>query len=245
MILVEKLDQRSDLAGVLREWLRGLAEDAGCGDVHVDETEDGWMLLEVENEVLMASIIRIQTRINPIVSDKPPFPVRILRLGETTIKAEYPDLEGKTVQKSFPLELFAACLGYGGEDSRSFLEAAGFVEGSVISISAGLPSFTQLKLTREYLLRGLDRLLVLNAAPQEVRAVLESQEITNLIAEMGALTLSTHVLYVRLGVTLDKALRKLVEVFNTVSDDIEVKPLPWKNLLGLRIRISEGGRGRI
>lgn len=239
MILAEKLDQRSALAGLLREWLQELAEDAACGSVYVDRTEDGWMVLQAENESLMGSIIGIQTRINPVVSDKPPYSVRILRVGETSIKAECPDLEGKTIYKSFPTTSFATCLGYDGEDPGGFLEAAGFTEGSIISISAGLPSFTQLKLTKEYILRGLDRLLILNAAPQEVKTILANHMIKNLVAERQALTLSIQLLYIKLGIALTKAYRRLKEEFETISDEIKIKPLPWSGLMGARIGFPE------
>ncbi|MCS7132526.1 MAG: hypothetical protein NZ918_02235 [Aigarchaeota archaeon] len=237
MILAEKLDQRSDLANVLREWLQRLADDAACGNVSVDKTADGWMHLEVEDEVLMGSIIRIQTRINPIVSDKPPFPVRILRVGETSIKAERPDLEGKNIYRSFSTTSFAASLGYDGEDSRRFLEAGGIIEGSIVSISADLPSFTQLKLTEEYILKGLDRLLIHNAAPQEVKAVLANQEIRNLIVEEQPLTLSTHLLYLKLGAALTKAYERLKEELETISSEIKIKPLSWGELIGARVKL--------
>lgn len=242
MILAEKLDQRGDLASVLSEWLQELAGDASCGSIYVDKTADGWMILNVEDEVLMNSIIRLQTRLNPIISDKPPFPMRILKVGEASIKAEHPDHEGKTIYKFFSTASFAACLGYGGEDPRGFLEAAGIIEGSVASISAGLPSVFQLKLTREYILRGLDRLLILNAAPQEVEAVLATTNVGDLIAEKQALTLSTHVLYVKLGISLVKAYEKLRKGFDAVSREIKIKPLSWEGLRGAKIELLEGER---
>ncbi len=237
MLLAEKLDKRSGLAEALREWLQELVEDAAGGNVYVDKTADGWMLLDVEDEALARSIIRLQTRINPIVSDKPPFPVRILKVGETRIRVEYPNLEGKTMHKSFSTTSFAASLGYGGEDPKGFLEAAGIIEESITSISADLPSLTQLELTREYVLRGLDRLLILNAAPQEVRAVLATQRAGDLIAESQALTLSTHILYIKLGVTLGKAVERLREEFEKISGEIKIRPLPWEGLAEAKLKL--------
>lgn len=237
MLLAEKLDQRDDLAEVLREWLQELAEDASAGNVYVDKTADGWMLLDVEDEPLMSSIIGLQTRINPVVSGKPPYPARIIKLGEARIRVEYPSPEGRTIHKSLLTNSFAASLGYWGEDPKSFLEAAGILEGAITSISADSPSLIQLKLTREYILRGLDRLLILNAAPQEVRAALASQQVRDLIAEEEALTLSTHILYVKLGVTLGKAFERVGEEFEAISRDIKVQPLPWKRLTEVKLDI--------
>lgn len=239
MILAEKIDQRAELADVLREWIQELAKEASCGEIYVDRTADGWMFLEADDEALVSSIIRLQTRMNPIVSRRPPYPARVLRVGETSIRAECPDLEGKTIHKTFPTSSFAASLGYGGDDPRNFLEAAGFAEGSITSISAGLPSYTQLKLVEEYVVRGLDRLLILNAAPQEVESVMSSWKMGSLIAESQALTLSTHALYVKLGVTLTKAYERIMEAFSAISRKIEVRPLPWRNLAGAKIKLFE------
>lgn len=232
MILAEKLDQRRELAERLREWLLELIRDAAGGGVRVSMTADGWMRVEAEDEVLVRTIIGLQTRINPIISDKPPFPLRIYRLEEDLIKAERPSLQGKTIRKSFPIKSFAASLGYDGKDPRAFLEAVGITEGAIMSISADLPSFTQLALTREQVLRGLDRLLVLNAAPQEVEAILAKQGVDELVAESQALTLSTHLIYVRLGISLEKAYERLRREFELISDKIKIHPMPWNELAG-------------
>ncbi|MCD6341318.1 MAG: hypothetical protein J7L83_00445 [Thaumarchaeota archaeon] len=232
IILAEKLDRRDDLAEKLREWLRELLKDASEGRISVEKNSGGWMVVETDDEKLVKSIISLQTKLNPIASEKPPRLSHVAEIGKTTIKVEYPTPSGETALKELPIEPFTASLGC-EENPKEFLEAAGITEGSIVSISAEAPSHAQLKLVQEYVLRGLDRILVLNAAPQEIERLLSSQWAANLIADYQVLTLSSHVLYVKLGAMPSKVLRKIREEMEKISKMITVRLLSWKILAEL------------
>jgi len=229
LIIAEKSDRGGDLLEKLGEWVRGLAEGVFEGEVEAGYSGEGWIVLEPDEEVLMSSI-RLQTRIDPIASDKPPHTARISKLWEDKILIEYPSRGGRTFRRRIPAERFAAALGYGGDDPAGFLRGVGLGEGCPVSVAADLPSSLQLRLLFEQALKGLDRLLILNAVASEVDQILSLESIKALIAGYENLTLLTHLAYLRLGVGLEKAAERLRREFEAISGRIVVRALPWRIL---------------
>ncbi len=230
MILAEKAAGRRDLIEKLEKWLRELVDEASGRMISLEEGFDGWITLTPDDE-LIRSIISIQTRLNPMAAERPPFPARVLKLTDSKILLEYPTIDGTTARVSFLTSFFAGSLGYSGDQPRMFLESLGIFEGAPISLAAGSLSINQLKLLSEQTLRGLDRIMIFNAVAGEVDKVLSGRRLRNLIAYHEALTLLTHVLYVRLGAGLEKAVERVEEEMKSISKAIFVKPLSWKILL--------------
>ena len=229
MIIAEKSDRGGELLEKLEEWIRMLAENVLEEDVRMGYSEEGWIVLEPDDEALMSSI-RLQTRIDPIASDKPPYTARISKLGGGKILIEYPGRSGETFREAILAERFAAALGYAGDDPKEFLEGAGLGEGCPVSVSAGLPSSLQLRLVFEQALKGLDRVLILNAVASEVDQILSQESIRALIADYENLTLLAHLAYLKLGVGPGKAVERLRRGFEQISKKIVVKPLSWRVL---------------
>ena len=230
IVLAEKADAREGFQKILGEWLQELLEDTLDEEISIETSPGGWIILNPDDE-LVRSTIRLQTRMPSIASENPPYTARISRISETRILVEYPDIRGETIRKSIPLSSFAASLGYGGEDPISFLENAGFCERGPVSISADLPSIIQSKILAEQILRGLDRLLILNAITPEIEEVLASDRLRDLITDYESLTLSAHIAYIRLGVGLEKAFERVSDGFEDISRGIVVKPLSWNKLI--------------
>jgi len=234
LVLSEKLDVRGDLGERLQERLQKLVEEASGGSVEVDRTADGWMIVSSDDDVLVESIIRLETRINPVASEKPPHLAYVRDVTETKIRLAYPTPRGESVQKAVSVENFAAVLGFDEEMPKKSLEKIGIFRGSFVSISADAPSALQLKLLRELAIKGLDCLLLLNIAPQEVESLLALQKISALIADHQALTLTAHLLSIKLGVTPSRAYERVREEAETISRNITVRLLPWSTITRAR-----------
>lgn len=221
MILVEKAVGRRELVRAIEAWLNKALEEASDFKVEVMEGFDGWIII-MPDEELVKAVIRLQARIDPISSGKPPYTARVQEITESRIIVEYPDPDGFTVRKVLSASSFAAGLGYDGDKPMAFLESSGILEGAPVSLAAGMPSIIQLKLLAEQIMRGLDRVMILNAAISEVDEV--SDLLRDQIAYYDHLTLSTHILYLRLGARLDKLVERLRE---KLPSGVIIKPLPW------------------
>ena len=104
LVLSEKLDVRGDLGERLQERLQKLVEEASGGSVEVDRTADGWMIVNSDDDVLVESIIRLETRINPVASEKPPHLAYVRDVTETKIRLAYPTPRGESVQNAVSVE---------------------------------------------------------------------------------------------------------------------------------------------
>ncbi len=224
MILAEKSGGRRELVKVIEAWLNGVLREASDTRAEVREGFSGWMMIAPDND-LIKTIIQLETRLDPIASGKPPYTARIQSLTDSRLIIEYPNPDGKTVKKILSTRSFAAGLGYDGNDPAEFLEHVGIFEDAPVSLAAGMPSMIQLELFIKQVLRGLDRIMILNAAISEVNEV--SNKIEGLIAYHEHLTLSAHMLYLRLGVKLDKLVERL---WREMPGGVIIKPLPWNQL---------------
>jgi hypothetical protein len=251
MILAERSGGRRELVRAIEEWLNGLLEEASDFEVEVREGADSWITITPDEE-LVETMIRLQVRIDPISLGKPPYTARVEDIAGSRIVVEHPSPGGVTVRRALSASSFAAGLGYGGDKPMEFLESVGIFEGAPMSISAGMPSIIQLELLAEQVMRGLDRIIILNAAIGEVDELVDL--FRNQIAHHEHLTLSVHMLYLRLGTRLDKLVNRLRQ---KLPGGVTAKPLPWSQVSellesgSLCIRelleriVSKGDMGRV
>ena len=231
LILSERAYRRSEAVLRLEEWLRDNLRKASGGEAKVKLLADGWIGVEADDETLLASIIKLNTELNPIISSRPPIAARIAEVGREEIAYAYPGLDGLTRRGRCSISELMAQLGLCGEPLDEVLEAAGLVEGSAISLTLDSPSSLQLDLLREDVQRGLDRVLLIDLAPGEVEELLSRPLVKNLIAYHRALTLLIHVIYIKLGARLDKAFRKLSREAEKLFENPTLKPLSWRKLI--------------
>ena len=224
MILAEKVVGRGELVRAIEEWLNGLLEEASGLRAEVREGADGWIIIEPDEE-LIETMIRLQARINPISSGKPPYTARVEDISRSKIVVEYPSPDGATMRRILSASSFAAGLRYDGDKPLEFLESVGVLEGAPVSLSADMPSLIQLELLAEQVMRGLDRIMILNAAIGEVDKLIDF--FGDQIAYHDHLTLSAHMLYLRLGTRLDKLMNRLRQ---RLPGGVIIRPLPWSQV---------------
>ena len=227
MITLAERVWRRDVVSGLEDWLSRMLSEAGGGWVRVSRREDGWLILEAEDERLASSILKLYTRLPIVAQSREPRTAKILELEEKILRYCYPSEEGSAALEAETAR-WAASLGSATSSPKVFLEAAGIVEGAAVSVSVGLPSLLQLSLLREALLRGLDRVLLIDLTPPEVEKLL--QESGRLIAYHEPLTTLTHLLYIKLGVRLDKALETIRKRLERIAPGSTLRPLSWKTL---------------
>lgn len=226
IVLAERVWRRDAVSG-LEKWLSEMLSKAGGGWVKVSAREDGWLTLEAGDERLAASTLSLYTRLPVVAQAREPKTAKILELGERTLRYCYPSKEGGISVEAGTAE-WSVSLGSATDKPRAFLEAAGIVEGAAVSVSLGLPSLLQLSLLREALLKGLDRVLLIDLTPLEVEELL--REAGHLIAYHEPLTVLTHLLYLKLGVKLDKAVKTLERHLEKIAPGSTARPLSWKAL---------------
>lgn len=224
MILAEKVVKRGDLVKTIEAWLNGILEEISDFKVKVMEGSGGWIII-MPDEELVRTVIRLQTKIDPISSGRPPYTARVQEITGSRITVEYPNPSGLTVRKALPAGSLAASLGYEGDGPVEFLESAGIFEGAPIILAADMPSTIQLELLAEQIMRGLDRIMILDATVSEIDETINL--LGDQIAHHNHLTLSTHILYPRLGARLNKLVEKLRGKF---PSGVVIKPLPWSHL---------------
>ena len=229
LILAERPWRRVEAVSRLEEWFKGIFLEAGGGSVKLSQGEGGWIRVEADDERLLSSILRLNTRFDPISSVNQPHTAKVVKIGRGKVSYEYPLPDGSTIKEIFYSGDWAIQLGYEGDDVEDFLEALGIVEGMSISISLSMPSLIQRRLFLDEVLRGLDRIVLMDLAPQEVEKVLESG-FKGFAASYETITPLTHIVYLKLGASLGKASKRLEALIHSMAPRASYKPLSWRRL---------------
>ena len=225
MLLSDRVWRRRDVISRLSEWIQDEAESSDAGWARVKSRDDGWLVLEAENQALMDSILKLYAYFPLPASTKPPYTVKITRITGKSIEYAYPFMEG---ERKAVASLKAWTASLGGMDDVSFLQAAGIVEGAAAGVSLNLPSMKQAELVWEALRIGLDRILLIDVAPQEAAELLADRRTRGFIASHRALTLLTHILYLKLGSRTERALDRVMERLEPLG--AKAIPMPWRTL---------------
>jgi len=220
--------RRSAVSGV-EGWLNRMLADAGGGGARITVSRDGWLILEADDEELASSILKLYTRLPLIIRDpKPPQTAKVLEVREGVVRYVRPLADGSALRREAKAAEWAVSLGAESNSAEAFLEAVGIVGGAPVSVSLNLPSLLYMRLVREMITEGLDRVLLLDAVPPEVESLLEEPEIGRLVARHEPLTILTHLIYLKLGVRLDRALRKIEERLESLAPGAMVRGLSWQ-----------------
>ena len=229
LVLAERPWRRMEAASRLGEWLREIFLEAGGGSLKLSQGEGGWIIVEADDEQLLASILRLNTKLDSVSSIDPPHTAKIVKISRGKIFYEYPLPDGSTTGNAFYAKDWAIQLGYEGDDAEDFLEALGVVEGMPISTSLNMPSLIQRRVFLDEVLRGLDRIGLIDLTPQEVEEILESG-FKGFTAFYETLTPLTHIVYLKLGSSLDKASKRLEALIHSIAPGASYRPLSWRRL---------------
>ena len=229
LVLAERPWKRMEAVSKLEEWLREIFLEAGGGSLKLSQGEDGWIVAEADDEQLLTSILRLNTRLDSISSMGPPHTAKIMKISRGKILYEYPLPDGSTMRVTSYVRDWATQLGYEEDDAEEFLEMLGVIEGMSISTSLNMPSLIQRRIFLDEVIRGLDRIVLIDLAPQEVEKVLESG-FRGFTAIYETITPLTHIVYLKLGASLEKASKRLGALMQGVAPKAYHKPLKWKKL---------------
>lgn len=239
LVLAERPWKRMEAFSKLEEWLRRIFLEAGGGYIKLSQGEGGWIIVEADDERLLASILRLNTRLDPISSIDPPHTAKITKISRGKIFYEYPLPDGSTAKATSYARDWAVQLGYQGDDVEEFLKALGVIEGVPIGISLNMPSLTQKKIFLDGIIKGLDRIILIDLAPQEVEKILEAG-FRGYTATYDTITPLTHMIYVKLGASLNKASKRLETLMQGIAPKASHKPLKWRKLSGAKwIKLSD------
>jgi len=229
LVLAERPWRRREAVSKLEDWLRNIFLEAGGGSLKLFQGEDGWIIAETDDEQLLASILRLNTRLDSIASRDPPHTAKIVKTSRGKVFYEYPLPDGLTVKATSYARDWAAQLGYEGDDIEGFLEALGVVEGMSISTSLNMPSLIQKRIFLDAVIKGLDRIILIDLAPQEVEEVLELG-FRGFTAIYETITPLTHIVYLKLGASLEKASKRLGVLMQSVAPKASHRSLDWRKL---------------
>jgi len=229
LILAERPWRRLEAVSRLEEWIKGIFLEAGGSSLKLSEGEGGWITVEADDERLLSSILRLNMRFDPISSMSQPHTAKVVKIGRGRVSYEYPLPDGSTMRKTFHSRDWAVQLGYERDDFEGFLEALGVVEGMSISTSLNMPSSIQRRLFLDEVLRGLDRIVLIDLTPQEVEKILESG-FKGFTAFYETITPLTHIAYLKLGASLDKASKRLEALIHGIAPRASYRPLSWRKL---------------
>ena len=229
LILAERPWKRVEAISRLEEWFREIYLEAGGRFLKLSQEEGGWVTVEADDEQLLTSILKLNTRLDSMSSMNPPHTAKVVKIGRGKVSYEYPLPDGSTTRNTFYAKDWAIQLGYEGDDAEDFLEALGVVEGMSISTSLNMPSSIQRRVFLDEVLRGLDRISLIDLTPQEVEEILESG-FKGFTAFYETLTPLTHIVYLKLGASLDKASKRLEALIHSIAPEASYKPLSWRRL---------------
>ena len=229
LILAERPWRRVEAVSRLEEWVKRVFLEAGGRSLKLSKGEGGWIRVEADDERLLSSILRLNMRFDPISTTGQPHAAKVVKIGRGRVSYEYPLPDGSTMRKTFHSRDWAVQLGYEGDDSEEFLEALGVVEGMSISTSLNMPSSIQMRMFLDEVLRGLDRIVLIDLTPQEVEEILESG-FNGFTAFYETITPLTHIIYLKLGASLDRASKRLEALIHGIAPGASYRPLSWRRL---------------
>ena len=229
LILAERPWRRVEAVSRLEEWVKRVFLEAGGRSLKLSKGEGGWIRVEADDERLLSSILRLNMRFDPISTTGQPHAAKVVKIGRGRVSYEYPLPDGSTMRNTFHSRDWAVQLGYEGENSEEFLEALGVVEGMSISTSLNMPSSIQMRMFLDEVLRGLDRIVLIDLTPQEVEEILESG-FNGFTAFYETITPLTHIIYLKLGASLDRASKRLEALIHGIAPGASYRPLSWRRL---------------
>jgi len=227
LILAERPWKRVEAISRLEEWFREIYLEAGGRFLKLSQEGGGWVTVEADDEELLTSILKLNTRLDSMSSVNPPHTAKVVKICRGKVSYEYPLPDGSTTGNAFYAKDWAIQLGYEGDDAEDFLEALGVVEGMPISTSLNMPSLIQRRVFLDEVLRGLDRIGLIDLTPQEVEEILESG-FKGFTAFYETLTPLTHIVYLKLGSSLDKASKRLEALIHSIAPGASYRPLSWR-----------------
>jgi len=224
LTLSEKIDERINIESI-EEWLNRLLMGAGV-EVSVGKLDNKWLCVETDNPSLFLSTLNLQVYYPLEPVEKPVLRTCwIEKIDDKTVTCSYPSIDGSTQQSRYSLDDWIAYLG-GSRTSlgyRKILESIGIDVSYPINVTLDRPSILFRKLVENLVVKGLDAVFIRGLTPLECENLIHKEGLGKFIADFTYLTLTTQILYLKLGVKT----RRIIEYILTASSKLG-KPLNYE-----------------
>ncbi len=231
LILSEKIDRIDDIQS-LQEWFNHLLRDAGV-QVLVRKSGDKWLCIETDNPSLFLSTLNLQVYYPLEPVEKPILRTCwIEKIQSNVVTCTYPLSDGSTVLSRYTLNNWIAYLGFERSNIRSLdiLKKTGVEVDYPINITLDQPSILYRKLIEKLIIKGLDVVFLRGLTPLEIDRMLNKGELSRYVADSTYLTLTTHILYVKLGIRPQKVIEKITTLSSKLHKHVAYKVCEWRNL---------------
>lgn len=232
LILSEKIDKRVDVEAV-GEWLNRLLKKADL-EVSVGGHDDKWLSVETINPELFLSTITLQVYYPLEPMDKPVLRTCwIEKIDGKKVRCSYPLIDGSTRSLICSLDDWAAYLGFGRRIDAghlSFIKNVGIDVGYPINLTLERPSILLRKLIEGLIVRGLDVVFLRGLTPMECENLIYEGGMGKLVADFTHLTLTTHILYLKLGVKTRKVVEHILKTSSSLGKPIAYRVCEWERL---------------
>jgi hypothetical protein len=231
LILSEKIDRIDNLQS-LQEWFNHLLRDAGV-QVLVRKSDDKWLCIETDNPSLFLSTLNLQVYYPLEPVEKPILRTCwIEKIQGNVVTCSYPLSDGSTMLSRHTLNNWIAYLGFKRNNMRSLdvLKNTGVDVDYPINITLEQPSILYRKLLEKLIIKGLDVVFLRGLTPLEIDGMLNKGELGKYVADFTYLTLTTHILYVKLGIRPQKVIENVITFSSKLHKHVAYKVCEWENL---------------
>ncbi|MEM3953208.1 MAG: hypothetical protein QXP74_07365 [Nitrososphaerota archaeon] len=229
LVLHEMIDEYVDLPS-LEEWFRSILKNVEI-DVRL-EVKEKWLILETENPALLTSITSMYT-LYPLQSSLKPVlrTCWIEEIKHGKISYSYPSLDGSTITEDAYIDEWMEYLDmYVELDYQDLVNTLWIDVGYPINLTLKKPSILFRKIVEKLVLNGLDVILLRGLSPHKCENLLDEEDLRELFVDCQHLTLTTHIISVKIGVKLDTALEKLEKKLQSHREKYILKSLRWLSL---------------
>jgi len=231
LILSEKIE-RIDVLQSLQEWFNQLLKDAGI-QVLVRRSDDKWLCIETDNPRLLLSTLNLQVYYPLEPVEKPILRTCwIEKIQGNVVTCSYPLSDGSTMFSRYTLSNWVAPLGF-KRNNISFLDIlknTGVDVDYPINITLEQPSILYRKLIEKLIIKGLDVVFLRGLTPLEIDIMSNKGELRKYIADFTYLTLTTHILYVKIGIRPQKVIENAITFSSKLHKHVIYKVCEWKGL---------------
>lgn len=231
LILSEKIDSIDNMQS-LQEWFNQLLKNAGV-QASIRESNSRWLVIETDNPSLFLSIVNLQVYYPLEPVEKPILRTCwIEKIQDDVATCSHPRNDGSTILSRYALNNWIASLGFkrNSISSLDLLKKIGVDVDYPINITLEQPSIIYRKLIEKLISKGLDVVFLRGLTPLEIERMLIKGGLSKYVADVTYLTLTTHILYVKLGVRPKKVIENITMTISKLRKHVSYKVCEWKNL---------------
>lgn len=210
IVLSEKIDRGADVNS-LQEWFNQSLKNAGV-EVLAGKTNDRWIYVETDDPSLFLSMLNLQVYYPLEPVEKPVLRTCwVEKIQDNIVTCSHPSTDGSTQFSKFTIDEWVRYLGCRKDNMKclDILRNTGVEVDYPINITLDKPSILYRKMLEKLAVLGLDTVFVRGLTPLELDNLLDKEGLGKLTADYLHLTLTTHVLFVKLGVKPSKIIEKL------------------------------------